>query len=358
MRNRISISLVSAFAFALASCGGAGSSNSGSNDPSVTPTQLPAVWSMTGLPGPADATLKPVMVVKVENSTPARPQTGLEDADTIFEEVVEAGITRFAVVYQSKMPEDIGPVRSIRHVDASLATPIADVFVFSGGANRTMNFVERKLPANISVITEGGVGMRRISERAAPHNVYFRPAEVLAGLAQTNTPTTGFFVRPSLTPNSATPMPTSDVTQAPAKLKATQIDVHFSGIENPVWKFDATTNTYARFERTTPFVNPKNEQLSVDYLVAIYCETMDAGYLDPGGSRVPRSVITGSGTGYVFANGEMQHITWTKDHVRDQMALFDDAGRPFELPTGRSWVSILPRDGITSITADAIELPL
>lgn len=361
MRNRKSLIVIGVMALVLAGCGGSDEEALGELAPE--PTDIPAVWAMTGLPGPTDAALKPVMVVKIENSTPARPQTGLEAADTIFEEVVEAGITRFAAVYQSQMPEDIGPVRSIRHVDASLAAPIADVFVFSGGAGKTMNFVEEKLPANISVITEGGPGMRRITERPAPHNVYFKPADVLAGLAQTNTPTTGFFARPSLQGASAvassnpTTSPSASATAA-ALRKASIIDVHFSNIENPVWKYDAATKTYLRFEKTTPFVNPEKEQLSVDYLVAIFCETMDAGYKDPGGNPVPRSVITGEGTGYVFANGTMQHITWTKEHVRDQMFLFDDAGNPYELPTGRSWVSILPRDGVTELSADLVKLPL
>ena len=361
MRNRKTSVVLGALALVLAGCGSNNEEALGELAP--TPSSLPPVWSMTGLPGPADAALKPVMVVKIENSTPARPQTGLEAADTVFEEVVEAGITRFAAVYQSQMPEDIGPVRSIRHVDAAIASPIADIFVFSGGAGKTMNFVEEKLPSNISVITEGGVGMRRITQRPAPHNVYFKPADVLAGLAQTNTPTTGFFVRPSTLGTSvvasADPSASSSASSSAMALrKASVIDVHFSNIENPSWKYDATKNTYARFEKSTPFVNPEKEQLSVDYLVAIFCETMDAGYKDPGGNPVPRSVITGEGTGYVFANGTMQHITWTKEHVRDQMALFDDAGNPYELPTGRSWVSVLPRDGITKLSADLVQLPL
>lgn len=357
MRVRKISLVMAACAVVLAGCG--------SNTPeealgtlAPAPTDLPPVWSMTGLPGPTDAALKPVMVVKIENSTPARPQKGLEFADTVFEEVVEAGITRFAAVYQSQKPEDVGPVRSIRHVDASLASPIADVFVFSGGAGKTMRFVEEKLPFNITVITEGGVGMRRVSERAAPHNVYFKPADVLAGLAQTNTPTTGFFVRPSLNVSAQTQASASASPTTVALRKALSIDVHFSNIENPVWKYDVAKNQYLRFERTTPFVNPEKAQLGVDYLVVINCETMDAGYRDPGGNPVPRSVITGQGTGYVFANGTMQHITWTKEHVRDQMSLFDDAGNAYELPTGRSWVSIMPRDGITKLSADGVQLPL
>ena len=88
MRLRKSSVVIAAVAIALSACG--------SNTPdealgtlAPVPTDLPPIWSMTGLPGPSDATNKPIMVVKIENSVPARPQTGLESADTIFEEEVE-----------------------------------------------------------------------------------------------------------------------------------------------------------------------------------------------------------------------------------------------------------------------------
>lgn len=359
MRIRMTSLILVTSALVLTACGSGGPDEAlGTLAP--VPTDLPKVWPMTGLPAPTDVLLKPVMVVKVENSIPARPQTGLEFADMVVEEEVEGGMTRFAAIYQSQIPDEIGPVRSIRHVDASLASPIADLFVFSGGANRTMNFVEEKLPANITVITEGGPGMRRVTKKAPPHNVYFTPSEALSGLAQTNTPTTGFFARPSMHAfDLQSPKPSASASISPMALKpATNIDVYFGNAENPVWKYDATTKQYMRFERTQPFVNPEKQQLGVDYLVALYCETMDAGYKDPGGNYVPRSVITGSGTGYVFADGKMQHITWTKDHVRDQMFLRDDAGNPYELPTGRSWVSLLPRDGVSMLTVDSVQQPL
>ena len=118
--------------FALSSCG----SNDGAAGSDNAVIDTPATWSLTGLAGPDDAQWKPIVVVKVENNSLVRPQTGLESADLIFEELVEGGASRFAAVFQSNIPDEVGPVRSVRHVDVSLAAPIADVFVFSGGAKK------------------------------------------------------------------------------------------------------------------------------------------------------------------------------------------------------------------------------
>ena len=154
------------------------------------------------MPGPDDAQDQPIVVVKIENDPVVRPQTGLDRADLIFEELVEGGMTRFAVVFQSDLPDEVGPVRSVRHVDVAIAEPIADAFIFSGGAKRTMRFVGRKLPTTISVVTEGGPGMYRKSGLYAPHNLFLNMNEMLQSLAEHDTPSSGFFVRPE---PSATP---------------------------------------------------------------------------------------------------------------------------------------------------------
>ena len=61
-----------------------------------------------------------ILVVKVDDTKDARPQIGLESADVVYVEQVEAGLTRVAAVYSSVLPELIGPVRSARISDIEL----------------------------------------------------------------------------------------------------------------------------------------------------------------------------------------------------------------------------------------------
>ena len=74
----------------------------------------PPRWPLTGLPHRAPRpTKRRALSIKIENSDAARPQTGLQSADVVYEEVTEGGITRFNAIFQSKLPKVVGPVRSL-----------------------------------------------------------------------------------------------------------------------------------------------------------------------------------------------------------------------------------------------------
>src|SRR3954447_25443220 len=96
------------------------------------PVTDPHAWPLTGVPVDAVPS-RPALAVKIENSIDARPQTGLNAADIVWEEVVEGGITRFVAVYHSTLPEEIGPVRSVRPMDPAVAAPLHGLLAFSGG---------------------------------------------------------------------------------------------------------------------------------------------------------------------------------------------------------------------------------
>src|SRR5437588_293483 len=73
------------------------------------------------------------LVIKVGNSANERPQSGLDRADVIYEELVEGGVTRFFSVFLTNQSPRVGPVRSVRTVDPLLAEPLGALFAYSGG---------------------------------------------------------------------------------------------------------------------------------------------------------------------------------------------------------------------------------
>jgi len=354
-------------ALGLSSCGGSSLDQSGQNpQPGVSSSpSTPPIWSFTGLPGPANAQEMPVLMVKMENDPVVRPQTGLDSADLVFEELVEGGMTRFATVFQSNIPKAIGPVRSIRHVDAALAAPIADAFVFSGGAHKTWTFVNQKMPSNVSIITEGGIGVSRNPKHVAPHDVWLNPRKLLDSLANDNSPCSGFFATaqnaqiapiPSPSPLStdatAVPSATPTVDASPTVMSTQpvairRVSIHFSSWENPVWTWSDANLQWMRAEHTTPFTTPEGKQIGFTNLVIIFVKTISAGYHDPIGNYVPRSVLTGTGPGYLLVNGTRQPIFWHKDHVKDHLTLMDVSGQLITAPVGNTWVSLVPVDGGT-----------
>src|SRR4051794_5747896 len=148
----------------------AAASTSATPTPTPTPPPPPVVWPLTGvLSGAVPA--RPAVAVKIENSLDARPQTGLNSADMVWEEVVEGGITRYLAVFHSHLPPVIGPVRSVRPMDPSIAAPLRGLFAFSGGQPP---FPQAAAASGLQVLSydAGNPGFYRVGFRPAPHNVY------------------------------------------------------------------------------------------------------------------------------------------------------------------------------------------
>ncbi len=332
--------------FALGSCG----SNDGAAGSDTPKVVTPAFWSLTGLAGPDDAQLKPIVVVKVENNSIVRPQTGLESADLIFEELVEGGASRFAAVFQSNIPDEVGPVRSVRHVDVSLAAPIADVFVFSGGAKKTMKYVGLELPTAISQVNEGFPGMNRKAGVSAPNNLFLDTKQMLAAVAQSDTPSSGFFV----------PAPSSSASAGPAPVgkAVSTVEVAFSTLAEPNWKWNATDKLWMRSEGTKPFTNKDGSLFGTNNIVIIEIREVDAGYKGSTGGYVPRSVTSGSGRAWVLSNGKAIEVKWNKPTVSSQVELSDTNGNPFTMPTGRTWVELLPVETTGKYGFDGVAVPI
>jgi hypothetical protein len=345
--------------FALSSCGSDDVASGGSDTPGAVDS--PAIWSLTGLPGPDDAQLKPILLVKIENNSIVRPQTGLDRADLIFEELVEGGATRFAAAYQSNIPDEVGPVRSVRHVDVSLAAPIADVFAFSGGAKKTMKYVGLELPTAMSQVREGAPGMNRKPGVLAPNNLFLDTKQMFAAVAEYDTPSSGFFVPSPM--SAAVPAPSSSTTStpvvpAPVGKTVNTVEVAFSTLAKPNWKWNATDKLWMRSEGSNPFNNIDGSQFGTNNLVIIEIREVDAGYKGSTGGYVPRSVTSGSGRGWVLSNGKAVEVRWNKPSVVSQMELSDTNGNPFIMPTGRTWVELLPVETTGKYGFDGVAVPM
>lgn len=84
------------------------------------------------------------VAVKVENDPSAYPLSGLDDAEVVYEEVVEGGVTRFMAIYHCTGSGKVGPVRSSRIVDAAIMRPITHILAASGGNAQVIKSSRRR----------------------------------------------------------------------------------------------------------------------------------------------------------------------------------------------------------------------
>ena len=287
---------------------------------------------------------KPVLVVKVENDPSVRPQYGLGAADIVFEELVEGGITRFAAIFQSQFPKEIGPVRSVRHVDASIAAPVADFFAFSGGARPTLNYLRGNLPSSLPLLTEGASGFHRTGYHYPPHNLYLDPIKLIASQKKTTTE-----AKPYFSLGTRTIATKSGLTKVSAKAKVTKsVNLQFSSFERPSWSWSDKRQAWVRFDSGAPAmtVMPAGTvRIQANNVVVLRVTSADAGYRDPAGNYVPRTIFTGKGSGYLFSAGKRLPITWSKATLSSTVVLKDTEGNRVTLEPGNTWVELVPLDG-------------
>ena len=299
----------------------------------TAPPPPPVVWPLTGVDAAGADVDRPVLAVKVENSMDARPQTGLNAADVVWEQVVEGGISRYVAVYHSTLPATVGPVRSVRPMDPSIAAPLHGLLAFSGGQEP---FVEATRAAGLQVVDPGtGTGFSRVSGRVAPHNTYADPAALLAqaDAGHRAAPPEQFAVA------GPDEQPTAFVGGTPAAV----LDLALSRISTPRWTWSQADGAWLRAEGATPAVEADGTPLRATNVVVLRVDVVDTKYRDSARNPVPETVMVGGGEALVAAGGRTVPVTWSKASAADPVVLTGADGRPVLLAPGSTWVELVPR---------------
>ncbi len=320
MRSR-SVLVLAVLALFAASCGGGGGSDDDDSRAKTTTTAAPPVAPLTGLPDLDEAAQgRPALTVKVDNSAfgDVRPQTGLEGADVVYEEVTEGGITRFAAVFQSQVPAEVGPIRSVRAIDADLVAPIGGVFAYSGGAGPNVDRI-RLAPVNSLDEDQAGDAMFRVDTNVAPYNLFGRPQ--------------GLFDR------GGQPVPPPALFQYLAGAEVfpgeavTAFTVQFENAGYvPTYTHDAATRTWKRDIGGAPFVMANGAQIAPTNVIVQFTQYTGGG----------EGQVVGEGEAWVFSDGKLIRGRWVRPAADQPAQYVDAAGAPIKLVPGTTWIELLP----------------
>lgn len=297
---------------------------------------IPVTWPLTGV-AVAEVPVRPALAVKIENDPSVRPQTGLDQADLVWEQLVEGGITRFVAVYHSVLPESVGPIRSVRPMDAGITAPMHGLLAFSGGQGPFVNEIQA---AGVQIISmdKGAAGFARARGRAAPHNVF-------------GTPST--FWSQADGDHSASPAPQFAIARTADKASAavagtpiTTLAIAFSNQFHPNWSWSAADGAFLRSEGATPSLTPAGAPLKATNVVALRVRTADTGTRDPAGNPVPETVMVDSGDAIVATGGKQLAAKWSKASTGEPIVLTSAAdGSALALAPGNTWVELVPPAG-------------
>ncbi len=303
--------------------------------PAIDAPETPdRVAPLTGKKSKKKSLSRPARVVKIDNVAAARPQTGINQADIVYEELVEAGATRLAAVFHSKSPSIIGPVRSARSTDIGIAVSYNRPIFANSGAN---SIVER-LVARARLYDRGdevtsGVYYRRGGR--APHNLYTSTARLLNTVDGGKAPKAQFAYR-NKNEDLAADVPAAQTIQLRyERNKGSAVR----------YEWDAKLGGYRRYQGGTPHRDSAGVQVAPENVVVQIVDYVDAGMTDKFGLHLYEAQMVGKGEAFIFTNGRVVEATWTKPTLRSVTTFTDTDGNHVELTKGRTWVALVPPDG-------------
>ncbi len=310
------------------------STTSTTKAPVKKPVAPPAVCPLTDLPAPGGhVPQRPALAIKVENLPAARPQYGLAQADVIYEEPVEGGITRFIVIYQCNDSSRVEPVRSGRWIDPDLVDQYGahPLFGYAGAVQPVVDKVDSSSLIDVGVDRAPPTDYWRDPARYEPHNLVTSTQLLYAyGLAHgaSRTPPNPVF--------QFGPLP-------PIVTPAASVSIPYE--YSPVtWTWHPELGLYLRsYSDTGAATLGGGGQIAAANVVIMHVVPYQSSFVeDVNGDHETLLVLTGSGPLEVVRDGAAISGTWSRPALNDVTKLLDSKGHVIPLRPGVTWIELVP----------------
>ena len=288
---------------------------------------------VNGLPMPSGSNNSIVIGIKNDNNVRARPQSGPQKADAVFEVLVEGGMTRFINIFYQSDTSYHGPIRSARPTDPTVLRPLGGVLVASGA---TGGLIPEIVDMGVPVITDRRPDYFRINSRRAPHNLYadtskLKSTAISKGYRKTNTPQ----------PLFPWGEPSFDNWKTNSYLTLT-----FSGYTETTWTwngsnyvrtyYDAYKNQKSDNAHYWSDINGNTGQIAFKTVIALFCEP----YVHP--LQLPSVKTVGEGRAIILHGGKMLDAKWKRGSNLDPFHIVDSNNNILYVPKGKVWISLVP----------------
>ena len=320
----------------LATVAGCGSKSNATGSPesktiatSRTTAAPPPIFPLTGLPVDRPDANRPSLAIKIDNIDDARPQSGLNFADVVFDTLVEGGQTRLFAVFHSHDADVVGPIRSARPVDADLLRALnGGLFAYSGAAPGEIAPVIDHSTATL-LSNDAGVGaFYRAKGHRAPHNVFASTADLYAAGAeegdQSPAPPALFHFGPA----------------APGGQPNATADVPMGNHATASWAWNPQLGQYERTQDGTDDVLEDGTRVTADNVLIMSVGVTGTGVFDVNGVEDPLPLVIGFGPCWLLRDGQLVQGSWSRASITDPTIFHDAAGKDLVFHTGRTWVEL------------------
>lgn len=290
-----------------------------------TETALPYTYPLTGI-GTEEQLERRVVGVTINNHPAARPQSGIADADIIYEVLAEGELTRFVALFHSTLPERVGPVRSARPYLIDLVKDYNGMFITHGWSPEAERMLKSGYADYLNGLFHDGTLFKRSSDRRAPHNSYITFENIFEGLEAQGYDVNG--VVPSL----------SFYKEGDVQIEGEQshaIEINYYNRNYVQYEYDEQSGLYERFngdEQTVDFETDKPVQIANLFVIETEHRIVD----DVGRRTID---LDSGGNALLFQNGVVQTVQWER---RGGLIVPVKDGEVLLLKPGQTWINIVP----------------
>ncbi|MFW6090886.1 MAG: DUF3048 domain-containing protein [Actinomycetota bacterium] len=307
---------------------------SAGDSPGQTASPEPARAPLTGLRAGEGADLNhPAVAIKVSNVEQARPQAGVDHADVVFVEPIGVSYTRLAAVFHSDLPDLVGPVRSVRPMDAPLLSPLSPVFGHTMGSPWVMDYVESvaDLDSLGTLDVQGSDAYIQDDQRPSPDDVFARPRALLELSELDAAPEPYFGYAPDPGSSSA------ELAGGPGEA----VEVPYGPAWRVTWTYDDAAGRYLRDGPWGAHTLVDGTQVSAVNVLVLEVPSETGKIGDGAGAPVPiLQLIDNSGSFVALTGGSSVTGNWSKGGIDEPFELRTDSGEALELAPGNTWVEL------------------
>lgn len=295
-------------------------SSSASSTPTPTPTPAKPLARVNPLTGVGPAPAGPILAAKVDDTANGRPSRGIDQADVIYIEQAEGGLTRMVAVFGTHRPV-VEAVRSVRASDAELLAQYGPiVLIASGGGGDSLSTLDRSIVKGV-INDRGGPGFSRDSGRPAPYNLQSNLAQVAAAVHTGGSKAIGFtFARtwPAL-------------TGAPAGLAVNTV----VGSTPVTFRWVPSINKYVRLVGGQQLHAADGAPIATPNVLVQLCQvSVNPNDVDVEGNPSQFTHTVGSGTAVLFRNGKRIVGKWTRANTASGTTFTTLSGKPLLMAPG------------------------
>ncbi|MDI3385382.1 DUF3048 domain-containing protein [Streptomyces sp. B-S-A8] len=318
------LALVAAGALTLGAAAEAGSQDrgtqgGGAQDARRTAAGPPSqVSPFTGRP----ASLGPVLAVKFDNSSKARPHRGLNKADIVYVEKVEGGMSRLMGVYASRKPSSVGPVRSARESDVELLRQFGNPALAYSGVRSSLTTYLNRSPIYVRPHDKVPGAYFRSADRPAPHNLFVEPGALLRTAPHASRAADiGFRFGPA--PEGG--VPTDSRT------------VRYSGASHTFSWSPSLRRWRVSFDGS-PAMQTNGRQMAPRTVVIQHVSMPPSKYRDVNGAATPYIKTVGQGRATVLRDGKAYETRWHRPDADSGTTFTRPDGQRMPFARGQVWV--------------------